>query len=110
MITKIIRNKNKLFINKSYEGESIEEKCARVTQNKEPIKDAAPIIYQERKEGVLPGYDIRTDRFEIAIEAMDKVARSKEAKREEIGKKEEKSESPESLRGKDIGESTVGKN
>lgn len=56
-----------------FEAETIEEKINRIVNNKEPITDGAPIIYTERKQGVLPEYDIRTDRWEIAIEAMDKV-------------------------------------
>ena len=48
------------------EGELIEEKVARLTQEKSPINDGAPIIYTERKDGVLPAYDIRTDRWKIA--------------------------------------------
>lgn len=32
-----------------------------------------PIIYTEKKDGVRPEFDIRTDRFEVAIEAMDKI-------------------------------------
>ncbi len=53
-----------------------------MVNNGEPISDGAPIIHTERKDGVLPAYDIRTDRFEIAIEAMDKVTGSKLAKRD----------------------------
>ena len=41
---------------------------------KEPITDGAPIIYTPFKEGVKPEYNIRTDRWEVAIEAMDKVS------------------------------------
>lgn len=69
-------------INQSVEGETIEQKIERVTTNKEPIKDGAPIIYTERKDGVLAGYNIRTDRFEVAVDAMDKVQKSKVAQRE----------------------------
>lgn len=76
-----------LSVNKSYEGETIEQKINRIVNNKEPIKDGAPLIYTDRKEGVMAAYDIRTDRFEIAVEAMDKVTKSHTAKREEnIGK------------------------
>lgn len=35
-----------------------------------------PTIYTEKKDGVQPEYDIRTDRFEIAIEAIDKINQS----------------------------------
>lgn len=53
------------------EGERIEDKMRRVIDNKEPITDGAPIIYTERKLGVLPAYNIRTDRWEIAQAAME---------------------------------------
>lgn len=35
-----------------------------------------PTIYTEKKDGVQPEFDIRTDRFEVAIEAMDKINQS----------------------------------
>lgn len=35
-----------------------------------------PTIYTEKKDGVLPEHDIRTDRFEIAIDAIDKINQS----------------------------------
>lgn len=81
-----IKDKTSIRINKSYEGESIETKVRRIIENKEPIEDVAPMIYTSRKDGVQPQYDIRTDRFELAIEAMDKVQASKAAKRDAIGK------------------------
>lgn len=55
----------------------------RVTQSNEPIENVAPMLYTERKDGVLPETDIRTDRFEVAQEAMGKVEKSIKAKREE---------------------------
>ena len=58
----------------TFEGEFIEEKVARVVENKEPIEDGAPIIYTERKDGVIPEFNIRIDRWEIAIEAMNNVS------------------------------------
>lgn len=56
-----------------WEGERIEDKVARVVNNNEPITDGAPIVYTEYKDGVRPEYNLRTDKFELAIEAMDKV-------------------------------------
>ena len=53
-----------------------------IVNNGEPITDGAPIIYTERKDGVLPEYDIRTDRWDIAIDAMDKINMNRFAKRE----------------------------
>lgn len=59
------------------EGEYIEKKVRRITENGEPIEDGAPIIYTERKEGVNPAYNIRTDRWDIAQSAMDQVGNNK---------------------------------
>ena len=54
-------------------GETIEMKVLRITQNKGPITDVAQPIYMER--GVkMASCDIRTDRWEVAREAKDKVA------------------------------------
>ena len=71
----------------SFEGESIEKKVSKLIENNEPITDGAPLIYTERKEGVIPAYDVRTDRFEIAVEAMGKVVKSNIAKREQAAAK-----------------------
>lgn len=66
----------------SMQGERIEEKVNRITNNKEPIKDGAPQIYTDRKDGVQAQYNIKTDRWEIAIDAMTVVDKSHKAKRE----------------------------
>ena len=68
-------------INQSTVAETLEQQVERMIQNKEPIKEGTPLIYTEREQGVGPQYDIRTDRFEIAVEAMDKVTASHAAKR-----------------------------
>ena len=59
------------------EGEYLEEKVRRITENGEPIGDGAPIVYTERKDGVNPAYNIRTDRWEIAQDAMEQVGSNK---------------------------------
>ena len=41
-----------------FEGESIEIKVSKLIENNEPITDGAPIIFTEKKDGVLPQYDI----------------------------------------------------
>lgn len=79
-------------MNDSFEGETIEMKLRRITLNKEPITDAAELIYTERKDGVQAGYDIRTDRFEVAVEAFDKIDKTHKAKREERHKTPEQKE------------------
>ncbi len=74
------------------EGEPIEWKIERIVSNKEPISDGAPEIFTERKEGVKSAYNIRTDRWEIATEAMSKVEGSIQAKRDAKGKISKKDE------------------
>ena len=77
-----------IILHNQKEGETIEQKVMRIIENKEPIKDGSPIIYTERSKGVDPAHNIRTDRFELATEAMDKVHKSKQAKRDELIKKD----------------------
>ena len=59
---KVNNNNGRLKSIEIYEGESIETKCARILQNKEPITDTAPIIYTTKEDGVLPAYkSVQTD-------------------------------------------------
>lgn len=95
--------KSRLKSVEKVEGESIETKCARLVSNKEPIKDGAPLIYTEKKEGIIQAYNIRADRWEIATDAMDLVAKSNIAKSEgRVPPKDEGTEEsggPESIQG-----------
>jgi hypothetical protein len=87
------RRKSNIGCVEKLEGEPIEWKIERIVSNKEPIEDGAPEIFTERSEGVISAYNIRTDRWEVAAEAMDKVQASIQAKRENKGalpKKENK--------------------
>jgi len=68
--------------NNSIEGETIETKIERITGNNEPITDGAPIIYTDRRDGVLASCDVRTDRWDIAIDATDLIQKNKAAERE----------------------------
>jgi hypothetical protein len=90
MYKKIMREKTSINANNSVEGESIETKMYRVIRNEGAITDTAPTIYQERGDGVMAGYNIRTDRWDIALDAMDKVAKSKIAGRMKVVKPTEK--------------------
>lgn len=83
------------------EGESIEQKVCRITENNEPITDGAPIIYTNREDGVLPAYDIRTDRWEIAQQAMDAVNQANLAKSKNYGKIEQQEQN--ALDSKEVG-------
>ena len=52
MKTVRIKNKHNMQSVKLYEAESIEEKVRRIVNENEPIEDGAPIIFQERIDGV----------------------------------------------------------
>lgn len=80
----ILFNKTNFDINESVEGSSIEEKMRETTLNGQPIESAAPLLYTDKKDGVLPEYDIRTDRWSIAQATVDKVVRSQVAKSQEV--------------------------
>lgn len=71
--------KSRIIAYSKGEGESIEEKLRRVLTSKEPIEDTAPLIYTDRKDGIIAAYDHRTDRFELARMAMDRVHASRKA-------------------------------
>lgn len=83
-------------------GETIEAKVRRITENNEPITDGAPIIYTNREDGVLPAYNIRTDRWEIAQQAMDAVNQANLAKSKNYGKIEQQEKN--ALESKEIGD------
>lgn len=61
-------------------GESIEEMLRRMTANKEVPKEENPPIFTPLADGVIPDYDIRADRFDVAIKAQDKFTASDIAK------------------------------
>lgn len=50
------------------DGQSLEEFLRKAMQGKEPIQATAKLTYNDRKDGVLPQHDIRTDRWELAQE------------------------------------------
>ena len=83
-------------------GESIENKVRRITENNEPITDGAPIIYTNREDGVLPAYNIRTDRWDVAQAAMEAVNQANLAKSKNYGKIEQQEKN--ALESKEIGE------
>ena len=62
----------------TYEAEPREVKLRKIISGEtSSMEDGVfPTIYTEKKDGVLPEYDIRTDRFEVAIDAIDKINKS----------------------------------
>lgn len=77
----------KLFnVNESYEGKSIEQQLAALMQGETMETKGKAMVYTERKEGVLPETDIRSDKWELAQDAHEYVTRSNIAKRDETPK------------------------
>ena len=66
-------NPFKEFPTEYEEGENILTKVRRILDENEPLTDGAPLIYTPKADGVKPEYDIRTDKWQIAINAMDRV-------------------------------------
>lgn len=73
--------KGRIQTDLTLQGESIEEKLRKMVAGKEPIQATAKIAYTDRKDGVRAEYDIRTDRFELALAAATKVHASQYAAR-----------------------------
>jgi hypothetical protein len=72
-INKIRTNSFEGMIEEPEVGENIITKIQRIMDEGEPIEDTAPLIYTPKKNGVEPQYDIRTDKWSIAMQAMDRV-------------------------------------
>ena len=62
----------------AYQAEPREVKLRKIISGESNnMEDGVfPTVYTEKKDGVLPEYDIRTDRFEVAIDAIDKINQS----------------------------------
>lgn len=76
MINIKLKRKNSFagMIEPCEEGENIITKVRRIVDENEPLEDGAPIIYTEKKDGVRPEFDIRTDKWDIAMNAMDRYS------------------------------------
>lgn len=61
------------------DGQSLEEFLRKAQAGKEPIQATAKLTYNDRKDGVLPQHDIRTDRFDQALQQTDKLHMSRAA-------------------------------
>ena len=72
--------KAQIRIENTTEGQSIEERVRRDSELHAEVEQISPMIYTEAKNGVMPQYDIRTDRQEIALDAIDHYTASEQAK------------------------------
>lgn len=88
-----IKKTRLLKVNTSVEGNTIEEQLQKIMTGESIDLKGRGMIYTERKDGVLPQTNIRTDRFDKAMEALDYVARTHITKRNESIKNESVNES-----------------
>lgn len=80
MVRKPIKGigRSTIVIRTQYEAEPLEVKLRRKmkggkVEEEEGDQQTWAITYTEKKDGVKPEYDIRTDRFEVARKAMETV-------------------------------------
>lgn len=64
----------------TYEAQSLIERLREKKLNKEDVEIVHDGMYTEKKKGVLPAYNIRTDRFEIGQKRAEEIAAYKAAK------------------------------
>lgn len=83
-------------------GETLIKKCQRILDEGEPLTDGAPMIYTPKQAGVKPECNVRTDKWDIAMEAMDRVNNYKLTEY----LKEGKTEAPTKTEGQKEGEKT----
>lgn len=80
--TPIVREAG-IKVNNSVVGETLENKIERYLANKEPLGDERDLIYTERADGIQQGYNIKADKWDIALDGIDKVQKSYKARGEE---------------------------
>lgn len=73
-------------------GKSIEEEIRQAVASKSPIESSAEVVYTPLKDGVLPQYNMRTDRQEIALDLTEKYGKSKLLHQDETGEEQTKKE------------------
>lgn len=72
-ISKIRVNNFKGMIKETEKGETLIKKIQRILDENEPLTDGAPMIYTPKQAGVRDDCNIRTDKWTLAINAMDRV-------------------------------------
>lgn len=95
-------NRSDLKSTEITEGITIETQVALYLNNQVDGSETKELIYTERKDGVNLGTDVRTDKFDIAIEATNTASKSAIAKRLAkltVVKKEEEDGKTESSQG-----------
>lgn len=104
MYSKNKLSKTTLRVRNFQVGETIEAKVRRIKHNREPIEEGAPLIFTDPENGTPPLLNPRTDRFDLALDSIDKVEKDNIAKGDGAGDLSEKSsgsdKKPEKVKGK----------
>ena len=61
------------MIEMTEKGETLIRKIQRILDENEPLTDGAPMIYTPKQAGVREDCNIRTDKWSLAMNAMDRV-------------------------------------
>ena len=72
-INKIRVNNFKGMIEMTENGETLIKKIQRILDENEPLTDGAPMIYTPKQAGVREDCNVRTDKWALAMNAMDRV-------------------------------------
>lgn len=72
-INKIRINNFEGMIKMTEKGETLIKKIQRILDENEPLTDGAPMIYTPKQAGVRDDCNIRTDKWALAMNAMDRV-------------------------------------
>lgn len=86
--------KGTLKVNNSSVGETIEQKMRRVLKSGEPIEEGAPAIFTDPEGGVPPLTNVRTDRFDLALDAIESTEKHEIAKTDGAAEVKEAEEKP----------------
>lgn len=63
-----------------YTGLSIEQTIRQAIATNQPLEAKAPLIFTPAADGVVPAYNVRTDRQDLALQANDKFQGSEAMK------------------------------
>ena len=72
-INKIRINNFEGMIKMTEKGETLIKKIQRILDENEPLTDGAPMIYTPKQAGVRDDCNVRTDKWTLAMNAMDRV-------------------------------------
>jgi len=68
---------NKIISTQTFDGIPLEDKIRKWLQNGDTIEADCPMLYLNKSDGVKPETDIRTDRFDIAIDTTTNYSRKR---------------------------------